>query len=154
MRTNLAVRIILVRMTEETDWNEFNRNLIEEFRANDGVVTGQFEGWPLVLITTTGAKTGKQRTTPLVHTTDGDRIVIIASKAGAPAHPHWYLNILANPEVGVELPGETFRARATAITEGPERDRLYNAQAEQMPNFAEYETLTDRLIPVVVLERI
>lgn len=97
---------------------------------------------------------GLERTTPLVHTTHDDCIVIIASKAGAPAHPHWYLNILANPEVIVELPGETFRARATAITEGPERDRLYNAQAELMPNFAEYETLTDRVIPVVVLERI
>lgn len=141
-------------MTEEMDWNEFNNNLIAEFRANDGKTTGPFAEAPLVLITTTGAKSGKERTTPLVHTTDGDRVVIIASKAGAPAHPHWYLNILANPEVTVELPGETFRARATAITEGPERDRLYRAQADLMPNFDEYEKLTDRLIPVVVLERV
>jgi deazaflavin-dependent oxidoreductase (nitroreductase family) len=154
MGATLAARIILLRMTEEMDWNAFNADLIAEFRANGGTVTGPFEGAPLVLITTTGAKSGLERTTPLVHTTDGDTVVIIASKAGAPAHPHWYLNILANPEVNVELPGETFRARATAITEGPERDRLYNAQAELMPNFAEYETLTDRKIPVVVLERI
>lgn len=151
---NLAVRIILVRMTEEMDWNDFNRNLIDEFRANGGKTSGPFADAPLVLITTTGAKSGKERTTPLVHTTDGDKVVIIASKAGAPAHPHWYLNILANPEVTVELPGETFRARATAITEGPERDRLYRAQADLMPNFDEYEQLTDRKIPVVVLERI
>lgn len=141
-------------MTDETNWNEFNDNLIAEFRANGGTVTGPFADAPLVLITTTGAKTGRERTTPLVHTTDGDRIVIIASKAGAPSHPHWYLNVLANPEVTVELPGETFRARATAITEGPERDRLYRAQADLMPNFDEYEKLTDRVIPVVVLERI
>ena len=141
-------------MTEEMDWNEFNRALIEEFRANAGTVTGAFAGAPLLLLTNTGAKTGRERTTPLVHTTDGDRVVIIASKAGAPAHPHWYLNVLAHPEVTVELPGDTFRATATALTEGPERDRLYNAQAALMPNFAEYETLTDRTIPVVVLTRI
>jgi len=140
--------------TESIDFNEFNRDLIAEFRANDGVVTGPFAGAPLVLITHTGAKSGAERTTPLVHTRDGDRIVIIASKAGSPAHPHWYLNLLANPEVTVELPGETFRARATALTESPERDRLYRAQADLMPNFGEYEQRTDRLIPVVVLDRI
>jgi deazaflavin-dependent oxidoreductase (nitroreductase family) len=140
--------------TDSIDFNEFNRNLVEEFRANDGVVSGPFAGAPLILLTHTGAKSGIERTTPLVHTTDGDRIVIIASKAGSPAHPHWYLNLLANPEVTVELPGETFRARATALTEGPERERLYRAQAELMPNFAQYQEKTDRLIPVVVLERI
>ena len=140
--------------TESIDFNEFNRNLVEEFRANDGVVSGPFAGAPLILLTHTGAKSGIERTTPLVHTTDGDRIVIIASKAGSPAHPHWYLNLLANPEVTVELPGETFRARATALTDGPERERLYRTQAELMPNFAEYQEKTDRLIPVVVLEKI
>ena len=140
--------------TDATDFNEFNRNLVAEFRANDGVVTGPFAGAPLVLITHTGAKSGVERTTPLVHTMDGDRVVIIASKAGSPAHPHWYLNLLANPDVTVELPGRTFRARATALTEGPERERLYRAQADLMPNFAEYQEKTDRLIPVVVLEEI
>ena len=89
-----------------------------------------------------------------MHTRDGDRVVVIASKGGAPAHPHWYLNVLAHPEVTVELPGETFRARATALTDGPEHDRLYRAQADLMPNFDEYQEKTDRTIPVVVLERI
>jgi len=140
--------------TESIDFNEFNRNLIEEFRANDGVVTGPFADSPLVLVTHTGAKSGIERTTPLVHTRDGDDIVIIASKAGSPAHPHWYLNLLANPEVTVELPGETYRACATALTEGPERERRYHAQSELMPNFAQYQEKTDRLIPVVVLQKI
>jgi deazaflavin-dependent oxidoreductase (nitroreductase family) len=140
--------------TQSIDFNEFNRGVVEEFRANDGVVTGTFADSPLILVTHTGAKTGTERTTPLVYTRDGDHLVIIASKAGSPAHPHWYLNLLAHPEVTVELPGEKFRARATALTEGAERKRLYDAQAEQMPNFAEYQEKTDRLIPVVVLERI
>lgn len=134
--------------------NDFNRKVIEEFRANDGVVTGAFAGAPMVLLTTTGAKTGKDRVIPLVHTRDGDRVVVIASKGGAPEHPHWYLNVLAHPEVTVELPGDTFRARATALTEGPEHDRLYRAQADLMPNFDEYATKTTRVIPVVVIERV
>jgi deazaflavin-dependent oxidoreductase (nitroreductase family) len=141
-------------MADEIDFNEFNRGVVEEFRANDGVVTGAFAGAPMVLVTTTGAKTGKERVIPLVHTRDGDRVVVIASKGGAPAHPHWYLNLLANPEVTVELPGETFRARARALTDGPERDRLYRAQADLMPNFDDYQEKADRTIPVVVLERI
>ena len=134
--------------------NDFNRTVIEEFRANDGVVTGAFAGAPMVLLTTTGAKTGKERVIPLVHTRDGDRVVVIASKGGSPAHPHWYLNVLANPEVTVELPGETFRARAITLPDGPEHDRLYRAQADLMPNFDEYQEKADRTIPVVVLERI
>jgi deazaflavin-dependent oxidoreductase (nitroreductase family) len=134
--------------------HDFNRKVIDEFRANEGVVTGPFAGAPMVLLTTTGARTGKERVIPLVHTRDGDRVVVIASKGGAPAHPHWYLNVLAHPEVTVELPGETFRARATALTDGPEHDRLYRAQAELMPNFDEYQAKTERTIPVVVLERL
>jgi deazaflavin-dependent oxidoreductase (nitroreductase family) len=140
--------------TDPIDFNGFNRGIVAEFRENDGVVTGPFAGAPLVLLTHTGAKTGTERTTPLVHTMDGDKVVIIASKGGSPAHPHWYLNLLAHPEVTVELPGDTFRAHATALTEGPERDRLYRTQAELMPNFTAYEEKTDRKIPVVVLERI
>jgi deazaflavin-dependent oxidoreductase (nitroreductase family) len=135
------------------DYNAFNRGLIDEFRANDGKVTGVFADAPLVLITSIGAKSGKERVNPLVYTRDGDRVVIIASKGGAPRHPDWFFNITANPEVTVELPGDTYRARATVV-EGAERDRLFRAQADLMPNFDEYAAATDRLIPVVVLDRI
>ncbi len=135
------------------DMREFNEKLIEEFRANDGKVSGSFANAPLILITHTGAKTGTKRTSPLVYTRDDDRIVLIASKGGAPTHPHWYLNMTANPQVTVELPGETFEARVTEAT-GEERDRLYEAQAAQMPNFADYANATDRKIPVLVLDRI
>ncbi len=133
--------------------NDFNQNLINEFRANNGIVTGTFAGRPLLLLTTTGAKSGQQRTTPLVYTKDGDNLVIIASKGGAPTNPAWYHNLLANPIATVELPGETFQARAR-VAEGEERDRLYNAQAALMPAFAEYQQKTTRQIPVIVLERI
>lgn len=126
--------------------------MIAEFRANEGKVGGPFAGSPMVLLTTTGAKSGKERTSPLVYTTDGDRIVIIASKAGAPTNPDWYYNIVANPTVTVEIGAERFQARAT-VAEGAERDRLFNQQATQMPGFAEYQTKTTRVIPVVVLER-
>jgi deazaflavin-dependent oxidoreductase (nitroreductase family) len=136
-----------------TSPNDFNQSLIEEFRANDGKVTGVFAGRPLLLLTTTGAKSGRPRVSPLVYTTDGDRIVTIASKGGAPTNPDWYHNLVANPVVTVELPGETFQARATVI-EGEERQRLYDAQAALMPGFAEYQQKTTRQIPVVVLERI
>lgn len=135
------------------DINAFNKALIEEFRANNGKVSGMFAQAPLLLLNHTGAKSGQQRTSPLVYSRDGDRIVIIASKAGAPTHPHWYLNIVANPSVTVELPGEKFAARAV-ITSGDERARLYRAQADLMPNFDEYAAKTDREIPVVVLERV
>jgi deazaflavin-dependent oxidoreductase (nitroreductase family) len=135
------------------DYNDFNTNLINEFRANGGKVSGVFANSPLMLLTTTGAKSGKQRTSPLVHTTDGDRLVIIASKGGADTHPDWYHNLLGNPMATVELPGETFTVRAR-VAEGEEHDRLYAAQAALMPNFAEYQRNTSRKIPVVVLERV
>jgi deazaflavin-dependent oxidoreductase (nitroreductase family) len=134
-------------------FNDFNRNLIEEFRASGGKVTGQFANSPLMVLTTTGAKSGQPREAPLVYTTDGDRIVIIASKGGAPTHPDWYHNLIANPIVTVELPGETFQAQAT-IAAGAERRRLFDAQAALMPGFADYERNTTRQIPVVVLERV
>ncbi len=136
-----------------TDMRGFNEKLIEEFRANGGTVGGQFAGAPLLLLTTTGAKSGKERVSPLVYTTDGDRIVIIASKGGAPASPDWYHNLVAHPDVTVEIGMEKFAATATALTEGAERDRLYDQQAALMPNFAEYQRNTTRRIPVVVLER-
>lgn len=135
-----------------SDPNEFNRGVIAEFRANGGSVGGMFAGAPMVLITHRGAKSGKEYTTPLVYSRDGDAIVIIASKAGAPDDPQWFRNLVANPDVTVELGSERFAARARVA--GPdERDRLYAAQAALMPNFDEYAAKTSRRIPVVVLER-
>ncbi len=139
-------------MTDPSDINAFNRQIIEEFRANGGKVGGMFAGVPLLLLSHTGAKSGKVRTSPLAYTVDGDRLVIIASKAGAPTNPDWYHNLVANPEATVELPDESFAARAR-VAEGTERDRLYDQMAAQMPNFAEYQRNTERRIPVVVLER-
>jgi deazaflavin-dependent oxidoreductase (nitroreductase family) len=139
-------------MTTVNDFNQFNQNLIEEFRTHDGKVTGVFEGAPLLLLTTTGAKTGRKHTTPLVYFQDGDRIVVFGSKGGAPTHPAWYHNLVANPDVTVELPGETLEARAVTA-DGAERDRIWSAQKELMPGFKDYEAKTDRQIPVVVLER-
>ena len=129
-----------------------NRGVIEEFRANGGRVGGIFAAEPLLLLTTTGAKSGQERTNPLVHTVDGDRVVIIASFGGAPKHPAWFLNIQANPEVTIELPGETFTSNAI-ISEGEERKRIYDQHAAQMPRFADYQAMTTREIPVVVIPR-
>ncbi|NDL60477.1 nitroreductase family deazaflavin-dependent oxidoreductase [Phytoactinopolyspora mesophila] len=131
----------------------FNDKIIEEFRANGGKVGGDFEGAPMLLLTTTGAKTGLLRTSPLVYTRDGDRFVVIASNGGADSHPAWYFNIVANPVVTVEVGTEKLEAKANIA--GPaERDRLFAAQAELMPGFKEYEAKTDRVIPVVTLERV
>ncbi|MFI6047500.1 nitroreductase family deazaflavin-dependent oxidoreductase [Nocardia sp. NPDC051321] len=131
-----------------SDWNS---QIIEEFRSNAGKVGGPFDGADLLLLTTTGAKSGLSRTTPVAYLRDGANLVIIASKAGAPTSPDWYHNLRANPEVTVEVGTETHKATATPITEGPERDRLYAAMVEVMPGFAEYEQKTDRVIPVVTL---
>jgi deazaflavin-dependent oxidoreductase (nitroreductase family) len=136
-----------------TDMNDFNRKVIEEFRANGGKVGGPFAGAPMLLLTTTGAKTGRQSTTPLVHTKDGDRIVVIASKGGAPTHPAWYHNLVANPTVTLEVGTEKFQAKARVAPPG-ERERLYDAQAALMPNFKEYQEKTSRQIPVVTFERV
>lgn len=133
--------------------NEWNRRIIAEFRANRGVVRGEFEGVPLLLLHTTGAKSGQPRINPLAYTTDGDRVVVIASKGGAPSNPDWYYNILANPVVTLELGEEQFPARATVVDE-PERTRLYEQMAAAMPAFGEYQRKTTRSIPVVVLTRI
>lgn len=131
----------------------FNRDLVREYRANGGTVTGPFAGRPLLLLTTTGARTGEPRTTPLVYTTDGDRLVVIASKGGAPSNPAWYHNLTVNPEATVELGTERFRVRAE-VAQGAERDRLFEAQAAQMPNFADYQRKTSRRIPVFTLQRV
>ena len=132
---------------------EFNSKVIEEFRANGGKVGGPFEGAALLLLTTTGAKSGEPRTSPLVYTTDGERIVIIASMAGAPTNPAWYHNLAARPDATVELGSETIKVRAQDA-EGDERQRLYDAQAEIMPVFKEYAAKTERVIPVVLLDRV
>ena len=132
--------------------SDFNTTIIEEFRASEGKVGGPFQGAPMVLITTTGAKSGQPRVTPLVYLQDGDRIVIIASKAGAPTNPDWYYNIKANPTVTVEIGAEKFEATAEEIT-GDERNRLYAAQVAVMPGFQEYADKTSRVIPVIALTR-
>lgn len=130
----------------------FNEQLITEFRANGGNVGGQFANAPLLLLTTTGAKSGQPRTSPLVYTTDGDRLIIIASKGGAPTHPAWYHNLRTHPQVEVEVGTERFAATATEAEE-PERTRLFNQMATQMPNFAEYQQHTPRVLPVIILQR-
>ena len=139
-------------MSTDAGMKSFNEKIIEEFRANGGKVGGQFEGAPMLLLTTTGAKTGRRLTSPLVYAQDGDRLLVFASKAGAPTNPAWYHNLVANPTVTVEVGTETLEARATVVT-GEERDRLYAEQAKRMPNFATYQENTTRVIPVVALER-
>jgi deazaflavin-dependent oxidoreductase (nitroreductase family) len=137
-------------------WNTVNSDVVTQFRSDNGKISsGMFKGARLLLLTTTGAKSGKERINPLAFTRDGDNYVIIASKGGSPTHPDWYYNILGNPEVGVEVATgsgvDQFRAHARTA-EGDERQRLYDAQAAVMPNFAEYQKKTSREIPVVVLE--
>jgi deazaflavin-dependent oxidoreductase (nitroreductase family) len=134
------------------DTTDFNTQIIEEFRANQGVVGGPFEGMPLLLLTTVGAKSGKARVVPVACREEGDRLYVFASKAGAPTNPDWYHNLVAEPEVTVEFGAETFDGLATVLT-GSERDRVWSVQAEQYPGFAEYQASTDRAIPVVAIDR-
>ncbi len=129
----------------------YNQMVIETFRANGGKVDSH--GERLLLLTTTGAKSSQPYTTPIAYSTDGERLVIIASKGGAPTNPDWYHNLLAHPVVTVELGTERFQARAS-VAEGQERERLYAQHAALMPGFAEYQQKTTRQIPVIVLERI
>ena len=136
-------------MADRNNWNE---QLIETFRANGGKVGGMWEGRPLLLLTTTGAKSGQRRTSPVMYNRDGDRLLVFASKGGAPTSPDWYYNLLAHPEVTVEVGTETFDATATPVT-GEERDRLYAQWAEMYPQFGEYQEKTTRTIPVIALER-
>ena len=133
-----------------SDWNQ---QIIDEFRANAGKVGGMFEGRNMLLLTHTGAKSGKQRVSPLVYTTDGDRIVIAASKGGADTNPDWYHNLVANPSVTVEIGTEKFPATAKLVADRAERDRLYAGMVAHAEGFAEYEKKTERVIPVFVLER-
>jgi deazaflavin-dependent oxidoreductase (nitroreductase family) len=135
-----------------TNQNDRNLGIIEEFRQNDGKVGGNFEGRPLLLLTTTGAKSGHARTAPVMYLADGDRWLIFASKAGSPRNPDWFHNLTANPDVTIEVGTETIEARA-AVAGPEERDTLYAKQVSLYPQFGEYEQRTTRKIPVVVLSR-
>ena len=135
------------------DPNAVNQRMIAEFRANGGKLGGRLANSRLLLLSTTGARSGRPRTTPLGYTVAGDRLVVIAANAGAPKHPDWYHNLVANPEVTVEVGDEQFRARAN-IPVGSERERLLEQQLPQMPYFAEQQRKTARQIPLVVLERV
>ena len=138
-----------------SDMNDFNTGVIAEFRDNAGKVGGPFEGAPMVLLHHTGAKSGTERVTPLMYRPDGDRIVIFASKAGAPDHPAWFHNLVANPETTIEIGDETGVAVRAKVLEGEERERIWNGQKADVPQFAEYEVSAgDRVIPVVALDRI
>jgi deazaflavin-dependent oxidoreductase (nitroreductase family) len=133
--------------------NDWNAQIIEEFRANDGKVGGPFEGSPMVLIHHRGAKTGIERVTPLMCQVEGDRIFIFASKAGAPDNPDWYHNLRANPDIAIEFGSDqNVPARAVELA-GVERDRVWERQKRDWPQFAEYEQKTDRTIPVLELQR-
>jgi deazaflavin-dependent oxidoreductase (nitroreductase family) len=137
------------------DWLEINRQVIADFRANDGKPSGQLEGMPVVLVTMTGAKSGRELCSPLVYSTNGDDVVIIASKGGAPEDPNWFHNLVANPTVTVEVGTDNYEATAV-LAEGDERTELYDAQAAEQPQFLQYAASaaeTGRVIPVFRLVR-
>ncbi len=135
-----------------TDWNDWDRRIIEEFRANEGNVGGQFAGVPLLLLTTTGAKSGEPRISPLAYLSDDGRIYVFAGNRGAPTNPGWYHNLVAHPDVTVELGKETFEAKAIVV-ESAERERLGSLQAQKIPALAELQAKITREVPVVLLER-
>jgi len=136
----------------DSNQNDFNQNVIDEFRANGGKVGGYFEGKDVVLLNSTGAKSGQPRLTPLVYVTDAANYVLIASKGGAPSNPDWYYNLKANPNITLELGTETIDGEAVEVS-GEERDRLYAKMVEVMPGFADYERNTTRKIPVFTVAR-
>src|SRR5665213_316437 len=135
---------------EMTDMNDWNQKIIEEFRARAGKVGGQFEGAPVLLLHTTGAKSGLERVNPMMYQRVGDAFAVFASKAGAPTNPDWFHNLVAHPEVTAELGVENVPMVAR-VADKTERDEIWECQKEQFPNFAEYEEKTDRVIPVVLL---
>jgi len=135
-------------------FNDFNTALISDLRANGGrASSGPFKGGDVLILTTTGAKTGAPRENPLAFSKDDGNYVVVASKGGAPTHPAWYHNLRANPIVKVEALGETFKARATVVDGEEDYERLYREHARKMPGFNEYRQRTSRRIPVIVLER-
>ena len=139
-------------MAEIQDLNDWDRQIIEEFRANGGNVGGQLSGAPLLLLTTTGAKSGEPRTRPLVYLSEGDRIYVFAGNRGAPTNPAWYHNLVAHPDVTVELGPEKFEARAIVVDDA-EGERLGRIQIQKIPALAELAAKIPRKIPVVLLER-
>lgn len=136
-------------MNEVRDWNA---QVIEEFRANGGKVSGRFEGAPVLLLHTTGAKSGMERVNPMLYLDLGESRYVFASKAGADTHPQWYRNLVAHSSVMVEVGTETYAATAVPVT-GGDRDRIYAEQARRYPGFADYQAKTSRVIPVVELNR-
>lgn len=138
--------------TDAAGVQDWNSKIIEEFRANEGRVGGQFEGAPVLLLHTTGAKSGRERVNPMMYLEQDGRLFVFASKAGADTNPDWFHNLVANPEVTIEIGSDTVQATAKPL-EGEERDRVYAAQAELYPGFAEYQQKTTRVIPVVELLR-
>jgi deazaflavin-dependent oxidoreductase (nitroreductase family) len=135
-----------------TELNNWNQQIIEEFRANAGKVGGRFKGAPMLLLHTTGAKSGEPRVNPMVYQADGDRLVVFASYAGAENNPAWFHNLVAGGPTSVELGTETFDVTAR-VTEGAEREKYWSKQKQDYPTFADYEQKTTREIPVVILER-
>ena len=135
-------------MSESGDWNAA---IIEEFRANEGRVGGQFEGAPLLLLHSVGARSGKERVNPMMYQAVGDAYAVFASKGGAPSNPDWYHNLVANPEATIEVGASTVEVRAR-IAEGVERDTIWATQKERYRGFADYEASTNRQIPLVILE--
>lgn len=133
-----------------SEMNDFNTNVIEQFRATGGKVGGMFEDMPILLLHHTGAKSGQARLSPLAYGIDEGRYVIYASKGGAPVNPDWYHNLKANPDVEIEVGTQTINAVASEA-KGEERDRLFKEQAERSPQFGEYQEKTDRQIPVMIL---
>ena len=131
---------------------DHNAGIIEEFRSHDGRVGGYFEGATMLLLHTVGAKTGTQRVNPLVYLPDGDRYVVIASKGGAPTNPDWYYNLLAHPDVTIEVGTSTLPVHAVVVEDDAERDALYARQVERRPGFADYLQMTTRRIPIIALE--
>jgi deazaflavin-dependent oxidoreductase (nitroreductase family) len=136
-----------------TSYQDFNRNLIKDLRANGRATSGPFMGRDVLILTTKGAKSKEVRENPMVYTRDGDHYVVVASKGGSPTHPAWYHNLVTHPDVTVEVNGETFKARAH-VPQGDEYERLYQQHASTNPQFHEYRRKTTRKIPVIVLERI
>ncbi|HET8853923.1 MAG TPA: nitroreductase family deazaflavin-dependent oxidoreductase [Ktedonobacteraceae bacterium] len=132
--------------------NDYNRRLIEEFRANGGKVGGMWEGTLLLLLTTTGARSGERRTTPMGYLPDGDRLIVFAANGGSPTNPDWYHNLVAHPHVTVEVGTETFDALA-AVTAGAERNQLWTQGVMMYPFLAEHQAKTTRLIPVIALSQ-
>ena len=139
-------------MTTSAEMNGWNRRIIEEFRENDGKVGGQFEGSPMILVHHVGARSGTARVNPMAYYRDGDRLLVVASKGGAPTNPDWYHNLKAHPDTEVEVGTERFPVTVTELT-GDERAEAWDRIVAVLPGFADYQTKTDRVIPVLALTR-